>query len=369
MSAFVPDMNTSIVTWLFPPATAGTTLSSLNAAAIRWMVLFKADRSDTMVGFRIRLGANTGTPTSALQANLYALDANGEPTGSSLATATVTPTGSAINTIAWGTGYALTSGVEYGVVLQNVHATPASNFPTLVGISVPTPYGNYFTVSLDSGATWYYGISTSIMGVHFWAEYGGGTVGIIVATGVSAGDKGAQLYNTSGSRVARTANKYNFPVPVRVFGLVELSGRNKTGSPTHDMKAEICSSSAVLATSSTRLSSANGNGNEIHLFENGYDLAADTDYYIGVTPDGATAGDASNYRRVQGTTTITSPTLADIGSICFGGYTSTAWPGPSWSADTSLMSFVLLISPIAGSGGGAAPNAIRYQGQEGVMAA
>lgn len=351
----------------FPTPSIGTLDTiSVNSANVQIGICFQANSSISMTGFKLKLGANAGTVTNILQADLYLADANGKPTGSSLATVTTTPSASAINTFTWSAAYSVSGGLFYFIVIKNIDGTPATNrFSVSVNSATHTPYlGHFGTVSLDAGSTWY---SSGNLSFGFWFNSSSGTDGFVIATGATSSGS-VQLYNASGSRTARIANRYRFGNPVILYGLNYGAGL-KTGSPTFNAHAEVCSASAVLYSGLDNVNAANMGGANLFLFDGGVSLDANTDYYIGVTPTGATAGDSSNRINPSTIATVTAPTNVDMGSQCFDGYSSTASGNPSWSALGAFLFCTLLISPQSGGSGGAAPNAIRSQGQEGVLAA
>lgn len=333
------------------PGQASSGTDTVNSAAIRVGLLFTADRSASLTGFLLRIPSTGGTPTNALQANLYLTDSNHEPTGSSLATLTATPTSGSFQTFTWSSAYSVTSGVEYVIVIQNVDGTPATNLFRIGVAGSPIVFlRNLVVRSHDTAASWF--ASADALSALMFLSYAGGTVGVPFANGSVATSGAPNLYNTSGSRVARVANLVNFDKPALLYGF-NITGNfwATTGSPTHFMRGEVCSSSALLSTSNTRILPSTTNINRWVWWETPYELAADTDYYIGVTPDGATAGDASNYFNAPQHGSLQTPTLAVLEAIFLGAYQSTASPGPTWSSLGTLLGMTLILGPAEVGGG------------------
>jgi len=312
--------------------------------------LFTADRTESMTGFDVHLGSNTGTVTNAFKADLYAVDANSHPTGASLATVTTTPVAGAPTAITWSTPYTVTNGTTYAIVIRNLNSvggnglSAGSNFFRLLGAS--KYIDNHPLTSTDSGAHW--GLATSGIGIALWVRYQtSGTKGVIAGVGGVGGGGGIQLYNTSGSRVARYAVRVRFPYAVKLWQISTHPGALKSGTANYNLKAEVCSASAVLSTCTTRPYADQSTNGVDFRWDTPYELAANTDYYICVTPDGASAGDGSNHVRVL-TANIFKPSVI-VGPIK-GSYSSTGTT-VSWTEDTTKIPLFTMHFSAAGGGG------------------
>lgn len=300
---------------------------TINAATISMAAIFMAAYTQNITGCIVLHRTNTGSPTG-MACNLYAVDASGFPTGASLASATYTSTANAVNTITFGAPYAATAGTCYALVFTNGTATPASN-----NTQVMHSYDQANNIALqssDSGSTW-----TAIpvgQSLYCGPVYSGaGSVAPFLYSTLNVAAASVALYNTSGSRVARSGVKVNFASDV-ILHRVGVRFTTKTGSPTHSLVGEVCSSSASLSTSTSSLSSATyTNLTGLFNWDGGYRLLRNTDYYICVTPSGATAGDASNYARLLCSTALLKP--ANINPL-IDFYQSTA-TSPSFSVDTA----------------------------------
>ena len=115
---------------------------------------FTPSVSHTILSVKLLLAApvNNAYTTTV---NIYATDANGKPTGSSLASGTLAS--STISPLAWyevslGAGAALTSGVKYAIV---VRISTSNNYLNWRVDHIGATYaGGRFWMSGDSGATW-----------------------------------------------------------------------------------------------------------------------------------------------------------------------------------------------------------------------
>ncbi len=326
--------------------------ADFNSNTIRAGILFVASQSAAMTGFKYWFNTHTGTITSGCQVDLFAVDANYRPTGASLATATFTPADTSLNTINWSVAPTVVAGTMYCIVIQNLLGTPGSNF--FKPVFFPQSY-NPVIFSNDSGTTWFSAVNTSSQFAALFENYSGTTYGPAMGLGGGLnGAIGAQLYNTSGVRTARQAVKVRFPYAVKLWG-INCVGGNKTGTPTHQIVGEVSTVSASLATTPTQAPSANFAGNPVLIwwFDNTtvQTLAANTDYYVGVVPSGATAGDSSNYVRMSLYNTG-SPNPTNVLGVVRGTYSSTASGNPSWTQDTSNeMSLTMYVEVVASGGG------------------
>lgn len=308
----------------------GTTQAGMAAATAYLGCVFMATVSENMIGCVVQFGGNVGTPSSTV-VDLYAVDANGYPTGASLATATFSPTSNVVNTVTFAAAYAVTAGTAYALVFRNATGTPASNYASLR--TQPIWAGNLYISSADSGATWVIGSVTSLCcapqyntaGVVAYSQYNGFGAGTAIA-----------LYNTTGSRIARVAMKCNFEMDVLLW-TVSVAMNTKTGSPNFGISGQVCSDSGVLSTSSSSYPSNLVTGTVNTFWDTPYRLLANTDYYIGITPTTDGNGSAGNCYNPTNALAVLNP--ANLGPIV-SGYTSTGTT-PSWSVMSKPLNYSL----------------------------
>lgn len=304
-----------------------------SANVILGNVVRAAAGASNITQLRIIFGGNTGTVTNAAQVDVFAVSASLQPTGSSLGTLTFTPTANSVNTINISDA-AVTPGNLYHIQIKNVDATPASNFFTVQSVNYVNNQGmrQYFSLrSTDGGTTWLF---ENLNSYAIFAEYDGG-VGVVAdyhgPSGVSASGS-LQLYNDTGTRRAREAVKWNAPFDFDLVGLI-FPGTTPQGSPTFNLKGEVCSSSASLASSDGLVPSNDFRTTRIFVFNTPVRLPANTDRYIGITPDGDDDGDSSNYARMSSHASAPLLDPANLGPI-LGSYESTAAGDPSWSSSS-----------------------------------
>ena len=312
--------------------------------------VFVATGNGNMTGCIVGGWAGSGG-TNGLRVDLYAVGANGLPTGSSLANGTGTPQANGYVTITFGTPYTHSVGTTYALVCTNVHGTPATNYLRLARDS--TTWNSEYSTFIQStdGTNWVQdynklGVETAIYPVYATS----GTLAPMFGQGGYATVL-TQLYNDTGSRRARLGLKINSPIQFKISGV--WFNAAKTGSPTFNVKAEICSASAVLATSGISEVPVSTNVSHLCQFATPYLISANTDYYVSITPNGDDDGDSSNYIRF--TSWVYSVQTPTIG-LFRGGYESTVnGSTPSWSA-TSTYSPQLAIyaefPTLSSSGGG-----------------
>lgn len=310
----------------------GAVSQVLSGANIRFGIVFMARHTENLNGFKIQLDANGGTGGTAV-AELYAVDANGRPTGSVLATVTFAPTTNALNTGTFSAAYAVTSGTAYALVFKNTDGTPGTNnfrFKSM-DLDMWTGYAGLWSTDATNYLVGGYPAAPIVL-----TYATSGDEGPYCSTLTGAGNPDQSLYNVSGSRVARNAIKF---VPTRDLDLwkVAFMFRSKTGSPTFEIQGEVCSASASLSVSDftfNAVNAASGIWGACH-WGTPYRLTGGTTYYIGVSPVGANAGDASNLVTLQSYLSPIAPgTQGEIlDSYCSSGATV------SWTQATSLKAF------------------------------
>lgn len=269
---------------------------TLDSAAKRVCAIFVAPASENINGFRVLHQGNTGTVTNIMQADLYAVDSTLTKTGSSLATATYTPS-NGFTTVTFGAAYGVTAGTVYIIELQNVAGVPGSNYTNCRVITNASGIigDRFFVYSTDSGST-YKATGSYQYEIVLYPNYASsGLYGTIQRWTEFESDY-ISLYNTSGSRIAAVSTKFNFKTDVKLWGIRASIGRS--GSPTHTLDGKVWNSSGtVLSTAANTWlwSSSAGSALSQWYWTTPYTLSANTDYYIGISPNGATAGDSSNY--------------------------------------------------------------------------
>ncbi len=336
-----------------PEATISGVMT-LNSSTARIGAIFVAPSSQNINGFYAVHQSLTGTVTNILQADLYALDSALIPTGSSLATATYTPT-NGWTSVTFSAAYAVTGGTAYAIIIKNVGGTPGSNYCNMYYNSgVRNKFDRVHIRSTDSGTS--YKLQHSYWAeAMIWPNYASSGVYGTIPDWVSfENDINNSLYNTSGSRVAIVAAKVQFTCNVKVWGLRTTLGRS--GSPTHTLDASIWNDSGtkVSTAANTWEWSTIGSSHAMWQWTTPYELTANTVYYIGVTPTNATAGDSSNYYTIKGCQYLSSALRpAAVGPV-LDTVKSTATT-PSWSqtgADDAVAKILIFVEDaLTGSGG------------------
>lgn len=268
---------------------------ALDSAAKRICAIFVAPASENINGFTVLQQGNTGTVTNIIQADLYAVDSTLTKTGSSLATVTYTPT-NAYQAVTFGSPYAVTAGTVYMIELQNVAGAPASNYTNYrAGLGGGIIGDRFFVYSTDSGST-YKALGSYQYEIVLYPNYASSGLYGTIQRWTEFETDYISLYNTSGSRIAAVSTKFNFKTDVKLWGIRAAIGRS--GSPTHTLDGKVWNSSGtVLSTAANTWLWSTSAGASIGqwFWTTPYTLSANTDYYIGISPNGATAGDSSNY--------------------------------------------------------------------------
>lgn len=305
--------------------------------------------TQNLTGFVISVTSVSGTVTSGAQADLFAVDSTGKPTGASLATVTWTPSAS-VSTQSFGTPYAVTAGTCYAIVIKNILGTPASNLFSIqsyTGASVTSGINanTLNLASVDGGTTWV-AYASNLSGHSFvgtsaiapvYASYGTDCSYLCAGTGYTSSV--TRLYNAAGTRTARCAIKWNAEIDVLLWGFT-FPMKGNTGFPTYDLCGEVCSASASLSTSDSTINCAGVVDSSRVGFRWAvpYRLLANTDYYIGVTPVTVGNGTNSVYASAQTATPLmVSPTIGPIK----GYYESTNSGTPSWAQDATKAAFIM----------------------------
>lgn len=334
---------------------AGAEFHFANSAGIRIGGVWTAPYSGSVTGIRAGDNGPVGSGTGIVGFELYACGADHLPTGSALASGTADSAYS-FRTYTFGTPYTVTAGSEYAFVLRNLHATPASNYFRAVKGLASEGIAPFCAAigSNDAGATWdtfgnwqmsqRFSVSARMFPIYAVQGIVGPKEGWTSSTGFTTA-----LYNASGSRVARLGVQVNFGSAYKLHGF--KARVSKTGSPTFRLKGEVVDDAGnVVATSATTATSATLDNQWVAFsFEPAYTLLAGRDYYVVVTPDGATAGDASNYAKLE-----SAATFMDVGSIgpVIKGVSSTgttiSWSNASATYTDMTPSIGMFVEPVGG---------------------
>lgn len=342
-----------------------TNLSSnqqnLNAAATYWATSFICDRSEQVSKIKVYVSSVTGTVGSSdLRCDIYS-DSGGAPSSSLANTSTVTaaPTGAQ-----WveftGFSYTLTEGTQYWIVVRNLNATPASNYPTLrtivnyantYGTSGLSTWGFSRKVSTDSGATW-----ATVTQASFAAriEFNNGTffgfpVESVASTTAASGER-VYASRELGVKFTTPAN-----ASLKVIGVAMRVG--KTGSPTGDCRFRIYQDTTLVATTGVVPLGNITSGVLMYplYFTSTQSLSASTSYRVVISE--TTNSDAStNYYYTTKMTWENNANSLNLKPMN-GTLQRTYYDGSSWTdTSTEVCEFMLILDPsgeFASTGSGA----------------
>lgn len=280
------------------------------------------------------------TVAGAGQLDIYATDSNGFPTGSSLATKTFTSASSALKEI-------VLDSTLTGLTIGDVYCF---RFSWISGSYRVTGWSHSDVLLInsgDTGASWYhsgsYGSLAIDYGAGYVSEYG-------VASGSGHGyTGGVAIYNVSGSRVARGGFKLRSPVDLSFRGVTFDVVPQNNPSSAWQLKAELCSSSAVLATSLNRQYANNGGARNSQFVFDPYTMLANTDYYVCMTPDGSNDG-ASGYCPYIGH--YEAKVNVDVSGGIVRDYHYSTGTSISWTKDNTKSSPVSVFFDLPSGGGG-----------------
>lgn len=322
--------------------------SNLNTSAAREAFIFQAPpANDTLVELAVWIQSTLGLVNNIGLWSLYAVNPNTMlPTGSPLASNVFTPVAS--TWMSFSMSVSTSGGAFYALVLLNIDIAPSSNYYRvgqmwdLGGTSHRATTGFFGLRSADGGSTWSTLKMQNAVGGR-WSSAGWYTYPL---SSTISTNSGVLLYNHSASnRVARSANKWVFPVSVRLYTL--SSPLQRVGNPTFNVKGEVIHSSGTVVASSMNVVSLAAENDGPYLFP-GVVLEAGETYYLGVTPVDATAGDASNYGRPRVADQVYAGDYA-LGPMKRGAYSTSVTP--SWTAEPPLAQ-VVYVQPVGSAGGG-----------------
>ena len=316
---------------------SGGALQTQNTANLRWGQVFKSPGAVDLTSVEVFTGSITGT-TPTVKVELFAVNATTlQPTGSALASGTVTATSQALKTVS--ISHALSADTFYMLIVSNASASPTVDFYQISGTG--TGFAMAMTSS-DGGSTWS-GPSGFLLAVPVFSS---GGIGVFTTSNVADGGGSLTgLYNVSGSRKAYNAMLFNFPIAFDLH-LIHAAGFARTGSPNYSLICEIMNGSGtVLGTSAELLlnNQATVTNGTSFLFPTPVAIPANTNVYVAFRAAGSgSVGDASNYytmqkggmRAGQFPSWVVTASAANKAAL-----NSTAWASPSWS-DSNNQNFI-----------------------------
>ncbi len=268
-------------------ATNGS-LIQVNSGSIEVFQEIPSLSGDSISGFRCFFESTTGTQTNILQGDLYELDAvTGEPTGSSLATATGTPINQNYANFTFGSAYSNSSSKRYGIKIKNVAGVPGSNHFTVSQTLGDTSSGFRLSPTNEWTA---FNVNASIWAIYTTDGEVQSMQGRTSSTSVGAS---FLLYNPSGD-IRRHGYEVQFDEDV-YFGGVEFIFAPPAGTTGWPLIAEICDSSSVLATSVNKVRETDGTR---RFNFDPYLMLAGTSYFVVARVETLNVGDSSNYERI-----------------------------------------------------------------------
>jgi len=320
----------------------GQNTNNLNASTHRYAGLYKTKTTTNITGVGWKTADVTGTPT--IQVDLYAVDSNLLPTGSSLASGTVTATAQTDQTITFGTPYTPTSGTIYAFVFKNASADPTTAYFKLSANQTIAHTWDQMWAFSTNGTDY----STWIPSFICYPTLASGTdAPFMTGSLANDGGLGPGLYDINASRNALAALKVNLPSAMKLCATYATI--SKTGSPNYAIVCDVLNSSGTSIAVSAPVLLNNMTGSTAFLFTSEVSLSASTDYYIAFRASAVGSGDSSNYYRVNKTDLYAGCKLP---SWIVGSYFSTAWGTPSWSAYSPTLAVSLVGYPATSSGGG-----------------
>jgi hypothetical protein len=341
---------------LATPVSYGASTVSFNTADIRMVYTFVAPVSGSFTDWEAPYEARTGTVTNIAQSDLYLLDANGLPTGASLATDAAFTPGNATNAVStWDSAYDVTAGVAYGVVTKNNDGTPGANYFVMrQGLFRQTTKNSFYSV--NGGTTWNNGQPGPPVNVKIGGVWYGSLCGRYVSNTMTSN----VLYN-SASRIARvgavitpTENVLLEYIQCPIYRVGTLTGLN--------VSAEVWDGTTLLATSISQYpveTLTTSTVAAIASFKfNQLAIASGSAYRYVVRMSGTGAqGDASNYVAMKGHGPATNvPSAANVDDQYISGTWTTDPSAPSWTdyatSSGPLPGISLMCSPVAATGGG-----------------
>lgn len=245
--------------------------------------------------------------------SLYNAGSDELPTGSALETVTASFGSYALGlTTAWAGTTNVTAGNKYCIVYE---MTSGSASPSIGGISVYTTLGATY-----NGTDWV--LNTGFgFGANYAIKIGSTWYGSRVAR-YSTGDLTSnQLYNSSGSRLARLGSILRPNRNAVIYGVWGLF--YKVGTPTSIMKCQIYNGATLLGTSNVNATvtglGTTGSGQQARTFQfggSGIAVSSGNEYRIVFYLDGTSGNDSSNYVVVRAHATQSSTAFPTDDANC-----------------------------------------------------
>jgi hypothetical protein len=330
------------------------TFVQVNSAAKYLCLYWTAEASKTLATIKVGTYNISGTQTNIFSWNLYAANANGTPTGGSLASGTATP--ASFSGISLTCTQALTAGNMYCLVISNAHGTPASNYWDFAPTAFAPVAGSGILFSSDTGAN-YYDRYANAPPLQF--TYGDATrYGAPAAIGYSQSNQSyAQLYSTSGVYLGLIGNRFR-PQTRRwiheVSAAIRLTG---TFASAGALECRIYKGTTLIGTSNNTVThTATSAGNPTHWrFTNGVLVEPGSDYTVAICQNAATGGTSSHYYTLTGIATAGVPSnpTTTLDGWYEGWHTvySTASALSAWTASTAGQAWMSLLCRTAANRG------------------
>jgi hypothetical protein len=248
---------------MLPARSVNTTTQALNAANTWLSISHSQSQTKTLNKVKLRISGVTGSLAATdLQCEVYSDKTTataGTPNASlaSTTTVTVTPTG-AIWVEFTGFSQSLTGGTRYHIVVKNMNASPASNFPTFtVGAAVdfggifaiggphsngsPNNFGTQRAVTTDAGTNWTMEYTSQ---QHMRLEYSDGSFEGHPIQAMAT--DGGRAFGTTEVGVVLTTPP---GCTLNVIGAVGIAGKNASPTGNCSMKLWTGSTPGLVATS------------------------------------------------------------------------------------------------------------------------
>lgn len=318
-----------------------------SAAATHCVIVFQQSGTLSVTGFRLPVGGISGTPTNALQWQLKTSTISGYAFGTVLASGVATPA-SYTSLHITGLNQTLTDGQYYCLYVQNVHATPASNWwAFLMGFVQVDRAGSAMIASYDSGSTWddewgyvpglQLSYSDNSRAGRVWTRSSHGFTSFI------------QLYNSAGSRFALGGVRLRPPGRFWLHRVVCVTRLVGTYASAGILVARVYRGTTLVATSNDRpgSSSTGGNRYQAWYFSTPVLLEPDSDYVVAIGQRDSTGGTAANYWFPLGSgyAFYTPSGTTDAGPWGIHTVHNTASILSSWTVSTEQMYMGLGLSP------------------------
>ncbi len=326
-------------------------------------------------GVRAFVSAVNGTLANTdLSCDIYS-DTNGVPNVSLGSTTTLTaaaPTGAAW--VEWsGLSVVVTTGVQYWIVIKNLNAVPATNFPTFRFTNQGLPW---LLAQSNNSANWGWVKKHTTNSGGAWGTAAQAVSGFRVGYSDSSYDGFPSSNAGAGTDKAFGSTEAGVKFTTPPNGVLNVSGlaflAQSAGSPTGNLRFRLYNNTTLLATTIGVIKPGNVTGGGWYF---GYFatqvIQPGTVLRASISNDAA--DDASNYFRSSGEYTIDTdanslPLMPFEGTLQRSGLSGGTWT----DTNSNILPFALLLDSTGefGAGGGAGGGSILRSGIiEGVIAA